>query len=156
MNKKKPKLCTCCGANAGHWEQWHNQEEGYGICRSCVDGVMARRVFGCPNPGSVQLEFCSSYGLPGQHYEARTHCMHGQIYAIVADFPDTVDGTKYLSAFMEAFHGVGVLEVAGSRVILASNTDKAIGRILTVTRKEFGLCLKSPFTICTGSETLTS
>lgn len=156
MNKMKQKRCACCGDDAGRWEQWHNQDTGFGICRKCVDWIMTRLVFGRPNPDGAPLEFCRTYGLPGQHYEARTHRLHGLDFAIVAEFPDTEEGTKDANAFMEAFNGVGVLEVADGRIILASNTDKAVGRILTVTRKEFGFSSTEPCTDANGSETPTS
>ena len=33
---KSPLVCACCGLPAGHWEQWPNQDTGYGICYDCV------------------------------------------------------------------------------------------------------------------------
>lgn len=122
--KKAGKTCACCGSSAGRWEQWHNQDTGYGICRSCVDWVMTRKVFGRPDPIGAPLEFCRTYGLPGQHYEPKLYRLHGLDFAIVAEFEDTDEGTKCANEFMVAFHRTGVLAVGEGRIIIASNDDK--------------------------------
>lgn len=53
------KTCTCCGEFAGRWEQWHNQDLGYGLCRRCVLMIRAKM---------ERSEFERSYGQPGVHY----------------------------------------------------------------------------------------
>ena len=125
MNKTQ-KTCTCCGSDAGSWVQWPNQDTGYGICRKCVDWVMTRKPFGRPDPLNAPLEFCRTYGLPGQHYEARFHRKHGQDLAIVAEFPETDEGTEDANVFMQTFPGTSVLDVIDGRVILASLDDKGV------------------------------
>jgi hypothetical protein len=125
MNKTQ-KTCACCGSDAGSWAQWHNQDTGYGICRKCVDWVMTRKPFGRPDPLNAPLEFCRTYGLPGQHYEAQLHRKYGLDFAIVAEFADTEEGTKDANNFMLAFAGTGVLEVINGRVIVASLADKGV------------------------------
>ncbi len=30
-------LCNCCGGVAGQYRQHSNQDDGWGICRSCLD-----------------------------------------------------------------------------------------------------------------------
>lgn len=33
---KRDLYCACCGGIAGRYEQWWNQDKGYGICINCV------------------------------------------------------------------------------------------------------------------------
>ena len=64
---KKRKTCACCGAYAGKWPQWFNQDTGYGLCAACVVWIKNRRPFG--GPAITTEEFESIYGKPGVHYE---------------------------------------------------------------------------------------
>ena len=36
--------CACCGGNAGHWQQWENQDTGWGVCATCVDDMVGGRL----------------------------------------------------------------------------------------------------------------
>lgn len=119
-----PKTCACCGASAGRWAQWHNQDTGYGVCRACVDWVMTRQAFGRPDPKGAPLEFCRTYGLPGTHYEPKLQRLYGLNYAVLADFEDTEGGAKLANEFMEAFASASLLAVDAGRIILASTDDK--------------------------------
>lgn len=56
----------------------------------------------------------------------RHHVLFSRAFAIVAEFVDSDEGVKVANAYMEANPGVGVLEVIGDRVLLASNDDKGI------------------------------
>jgi hypothetical protein len=33
---KRFLTCSCCGGDAGEFEQWPNRDKGYGLCASCV------------------------------------------------------------------------------------------------------------------------
>jgi hypothetical protein len=52
--------CSCCGADAGRWEQWPNRDTGFGVCASCIDWLKQR--------GSTEAELQDLYGRPGIHY----------------------------------------------------------------------------------------
>lgn len=54
------------------------------------------------------------------------HRLMGRLFVVVAEFDDTDEGTTQANAYMTAHPGIGVLEVVGGKVILASNTDKGI------------------------------
>lgn len=60
MSRKIHLECCCCGGFAGHWEQWWNRDDGYGICRSCVDWQISR--------GTSAEEIRDLYGEEGRHY----------------------------------------------------------------------------------------
>ena len=36
MAKIRLLTCACCGGNAGKFQQWYNQDTGYGICARCI------------------------------------------------------------------------------------------------------------------------
>lgn len=48
----------------------------------------------------------------------------GRSFAVLAEFPDSDEGARQANAYMAEHPGVGVLDVTGGRVILASSTDK--------------------------------
>ena len=56
----------------------------------------------------------------------KRHTLFDRSFAIVAEFPDSEDGTREANAFMEEHPGAAVLEVIGGRVILADKADKGI------------------------------
>ncbi|WP_234265232.1 hypothetical protein [Hydrogenophaga sp. NFH-34] len=119
--------CACCGGEAGHWQQWHNQDTGWGLCRTCADWIMSQpstRTY--HNELASPLQFCRTYGLPGKNYEPRyqRHC--GLDFAIVASFPNRVKGTSDANEFMALFRGTSVLGIFGDQIILAMKDD--IGR----------------------------
>ena len=68
--QKKRKTCACCGSYAGKWEQWFNQDTGFGLCSECVTWIKTRRPFG-QEPMTTE-EFERIYGLAGAHYEEAT------------------------------------------------------------------------------------
>lgn len=55
------------------------------------------------------------------------HKLFGKYFKIVAEFPDSEEGTKEANSYMEEHAGIGVLAVTDGRVILASNGDKGKG-----------------------------
>ena len=65
---KKPKLklltCTHCGNGAGRFEQWWNNDTGFGACRPCIDWVAGLR------GGMTAEQIKESYGIEGRHYAA--------------------------------------------------------------------------------------
>lgn len=56
----KSLTCSCCGGDAGKFEQHPNRDAGYGICRKCVDWLDVR--------GVEQDEFKRNYGTEGVNY----------------------------------------------------------------------------------------
>jgi len=40
MVKKVGLRCACCDCDAGTWQQWWNQDCGYGVCPSCVKWML--------------------------------------------------------------------------------------------------------------------
>ena len=67
---RKQKTCACCGSYAGKWEQWFNQDTGFGLCARCVTWIKTRRPFG--HDPITTKEFERTYGLGGTHYEEAT------------------------------------------------------------------------------------
>lgn len=124
--EKRELTCSCCGDSAGKWEQWHNQDSGYGICRTCVDWIAGRTMFGRPDPLSEPIEFCWTYGLPGTHYEPRYYRHYGFDFAIVAEFSDTEQGMVKANRFMEQHPDNGVLAVEGGRIIVAGMEGRGV------------------------------
>lgn len=120
------KRCACCGEDAGRWMQWHNQDTGYGICRSCVDMIMTRLQFGRVPPEAEPLEFCRIYGLPGKNYEPKTIEAAGRRFNIVAQYPDTDEGARLANEFMRHFDSTGVLCVRDGVVTIAAMDDVGI------------------------------
>ncbi|MDD2609437.1 MAG: hypothetical protein PHX60_07020 [Giesbergeria sp.] len=108
--------CCCCGESAGNWEQWHNRDKGFGICRECADWIMSDR---WTNP----LIFCKNNGLPGVNYEPKYHTHYGLQFAIVALYPETEEGKKAANIFMNHFPNVGVLTIENGSVVLARMDD---------------------------------
>ena len=123
---KRELTCACCGESAGQWEQWHNQDTGFGLCRKCADWIAKRMMFGRPDPQGNPLELSKTYGLPGTHLEPHYYRHLGLDFAIVAEFPDTKDGTSDANAFMARFPNHGVLAVADGRVIVARVDDLGV------------------------------
>ncbi|MDD2609439.1 MAG: hypothetical protein PHX60_07030 [Giesbergeria sp.] len=120
---KTMKKCACCGSDAGKWEQWHNQDTGCCLCRKCADWIAGRTMFGKPDPLSNPLEFSATYGLPGTHLEPHYYRHFGRNFAIVAEFPDTAQGTIDANKFMERFSNNGLLAVSDGRIIIANMDD---------------------------------
>lgn len=55
--------------------------------------------------------------------EPKYHTLYGLMYRIVAEYPDSEDGTREANQFMEANPGVGVLAVEDGRIILTHEDD---------------------------------
>jgi hypothetical protein len=66
MNNKEPRqlTCACCGGDAGYWQQWWNQDDGYGLCGKCAAWIGKRE-------GIAQLN--DHYGIEGIHRESAEH-----------------------------------------------------------------------------------
>jgi hypothetical protein len=56
--------CCVCGLGAGNFKQHWNRDTGYGICRSCVDWLLAK---GRASPE----EMLDLYGKEGVNYAAK-------------------------------------------------------------------------------------
>ena len=54
--------CNCCGAHIpGKWKQWWNQDNGFGICASCV-----KRNY--RDQGETEETIRSYFGVEGVNY----------------------------------------------------------------------------------------
>lgn len=67
---KRHLECSCCGGSAGKWEQFHNQDTGYGMCARCVDSIVAR---GPQYLEAHEIDINRTCGLPGVHREPASH-----------------------------------------------------------------------------------
>lgn len=67
------------------------------------------------------------------------HVAFGRALRVVAEFPDTDEGTKAANDYMAEHPGTGVLEVSGGRVILADNEDEGI-RVDSPARRKICAC----------------
>lgn len=54
--------CACCNGHAGRWQQWHNQDTGFGLCARCADWIHRR--------GMDAATLTQTYGKAGIHREA--------------------------------------------------------------------------------------
>lgn len=128
MSAQTPKTChmacSVCILGAGRWQQHSNRDTGYGICRSCADWVSNPKQRG--RHVCSPMEMANLYGLPGIHYEPHTYSLHGRAFAIVAEYPDTEQGTKDANAFMEAYPVTGLLAAAEGRLIIAALADNGV------------------------------
>lgn len=57
---KRHLICTCCGNDAGRWEQHWNRDTGYGICAPCVVWCMDR--------GESADDIKECYGIEGVNW----------------------------------------------------------------------------------------
>lgn len=53
--------CACCGGAAPALAQWHNRDQGYGVCARCFDEVAAKEGI------ERAIDY---YGKPGIHHES--------------------------------------------------------------------------------------
>lgn len=56
-------VCAVCGAYAGRWLQWPNQDDGFGLCAECPAWLTKR--------GMSAAEMLRVYGRAGVHYEQK-------------------------------------------------------------------------------------
>lgn len=56
--------CACCGDYAGLWQQHFNRDAGFGICRACVDRMIAH--------GTTPAQIVTYYGIEGENYPPTT------------------------------------------------------------------------------------
>ena len=61
MSRRRHLTCTCCGSSAGNFEQFWNQDNGYGMCGDCIDWELDR--------GTSQDELKLRYGEPVVNFE---------------------------------------------------------------------------------------
>lgn len=55
-----------------------------------------------------------------------TYTLYGRAFKIEAEYPDDDKGTAAANAFMEEHDGMGVLAVAGGRIVIADCADKGV------------------------------
>ena len=115
---KKQKTCSCCGGDAGKFEQWPNQDKGWGVCRSCVDWILGR--------GTTHEEFHQTHGVAGIHYEPKMFRLYSRDFIVLAEFPNTDGGTKDANDYMLAHDGACLLDAQGPMLVLAHRDDKGI------------------------------
>ena len=110
--------CSVCGSDAGRYRQHFNRDTGWGLCAECRDWLASR--------GTTPEEMADLYGMAGTHYEAKTHTLMGRTFKVLAEFPETVEGTARANAYMESHPGACVLEVVAGVVILADKADAGV------------------------------
>ena len=66
MTRKRSLTCTCCGSDAGVWQQHWNLDAGFGLCAACASWIRSR----WPEPSE---SFDRTYGAAGVNREAPTH-----------------------------------------------------------------------------------
>lgn len=54
--------CCCCGAECPPMKQWWNRDNGYSICKRCIQKEL--------DSGTSKECLQENYGKPGIHYEA--------------------------------------------------------------------------------------
>lgn len=60
MTRRRQLTCSCCGGDSGLFQQYHNQDTGYGICAKCVKWQLAR--------GEDQEQINFRYGTEGVNF----------------------------------------------------------------------------------------
>ena len=65
---RRHKQCSCCGRDAGIWEQWFNQDKGFGVCADCVRFILNHVPFGREELRTTREQFERQHGKPGVHY----------------------------------------------------------------------------------------
>lgn len=63
MATKRYLTCSCCGRDAGRWEQHWNRDTGYGVCRPCVDWMLSL--------GDTPEQIERDYGKEGLNYAVK-------------------------------------------------------------------------------------
>jgi len=60
---KRPRhiTCGCCAQPAGYYQQFWNQDNGFGMCGECIDWEISR--------GATVEDIMRRYGEPGVHFE---------------------------------------------------------------------------------------
>lgn len=114
---KKQKTCSCCGGDAGKFEQWHNRDTGYGLCRKCANWIETRET-----PDDIYR----CYGVAGIHYEAEMFRLYGREFKVIAWFPNTENGQRNANAYMMSHDGACLLDAQGPKLILADRDDKGV------------------------------
>jgi ribosomal protein S14 len=61
MTKKERRMLECaeCGQPTGPYEQYWNQDDGYGVCRRCVNAMLER--------GADHVDIHEIYGMAFVH-----------------------------------------------------------------------------------------
>jgi hypothetical protein len=54
---KRHMTCTCCGGDAGRFEQRWNQDNGFSVCAECLDWITTRE-------NLCKADSLSRYGRP--------------------------------------------------------------------------------------------
>lgn len=116
MSKTQYMTCSVCGAHAGYFTQHTNRDDGYGICRSCVDWLLGR--------GTTAQEIKNLYGVAGVNYEAKLFRLHGLDFKVLAQFVDDEAGCKLANAYMEDNPGASLLDQSNGILTLAHKDDK--------------------------------
>jgi hypothetical protein len=112
-------ICSVCGAWAGAFKQHSNRDDGYGICRSCVDWLL--------NRGTSQEEITRNYGVAGVHYKAKNFKYMGKTFKVLAEFVDSPEGQTLANQFIATMPNAAILCAIGGVVVLADIND--LGRL---------------------------
>jgi hypothetical protein len=107
--------CCCCGGDAGRWLQWHNRDEGYGICLDCVTWFRQEKRY-------TDADIQAYYGTEGVHWGA-TITVGARTYRAVAAFKDSKRGTDNANAWMAANPTHALLHTGEGYLWLADAAD---------------------------------
>lgn len=116
-----PKTCSCCGGSAGSWRQWPNRDTGWGMCRTCIDWLVARDA----HDGTPEM-VRDLYGIPGVHHEPRYFEVAGRNFVVLAEFPYTEENVGRANQYMERFAGACLLHADEQRIVLADFNDQGV------------------------------
>lgn len=67
MTEGQPKRwlrCSCCGDRADRFHQWPNRDDGFGICRKCIEWFLRDE-----RETPEQIKDC--YGIEGVNYATK-------------------------------------------------------------------------------------
>jgi hypothetical protein len=71
---RRELTCACCGGAAGRFQQWHNQDKGFGICARCI--AWMRQPTSTKPVRESEAAIRDYYGVEGVNYapsEARQY-----------------------------------------------------------------------------------
>lgn len=118
---KTSKTCSCCGGEAGKWQQWHNRDTGWGMCRVCIDWLVQRD----SRDGTPEAVW-DLYGIPGVHHEPAYYVTFGLKYVVLAEFRYSDENVKRANQFMLDHEGACLLHADEQRIVLVHADDLGV------------------------------
>lgn len=100
MAKIRSLECCVCGESAGRFEQWWNRDTGYGVCRRCIDRMVAK--------GETAEEIRDLYGVEGVNYAAPIDHRANEIAALQEDITRYTAAEEPLRTYTAAMADLGL------------------------------------------------